>query len=556
MLEHKQYDFDYFLEKVGNDGIYQKRFSILFVCIYSALATAIYYSINISLAVPNHWCKVPGREGTNFTLQEWKELTIPWKKDSLGNKEFSQCQMYSRNNTQEIIECQYGWEYDNTWFTRTLSSQYDWVCGRSSYVTDAFTFLTIGDVVGSFAFGQLGDLYGRRPIFLISTLCVVVGRILDLFTPDYWLLMILFLIGNMPSISVYQCPVVILMEISEKEKTSTITISNQVFYAIGYGIMPLVFWVCPDWVSFSLILTVPFVIYLFLYTYMVESPRWLLDRGKPELCLREMIKIAKINGRNPPQSMMYHLKHIKPEVESTYGVMSLFSTWALAKITLLLLIQGSAHMIIYVLLYLNLNNLEGNPFMNYFWQAIGEIPGHLLGKVLCDKIGRKWSRVLGFLIVISMNILLAHYVMVRNSEVIVSFSLFTLKMSLALILYSMNVAIIEMYPTALRQTGAALNYTTGCLSSLACPFFVYLATDYGKGFPYAILAGFSFLGFFTSLFLPETLHQDLPETVKDVDEFLKNQPLFFLPRRRKSVFFSPVKQNEELLKYRDTNHSV
>lgn len=70
----------------------------------------------------------------------------------------------------------------------------------------------------------------------------------------------------------------------------------------------------------------------------------------------------------------------------------------------------SSHMIIYVLLYLNLNNLDGNPFMNYFWQAVGEIPGQIFGKYLCDNIGRKWSRICSFLVAVMMNIALTYYV--------------------------------------------------------------------------------------------------------------------------------------------------
>ncbi|KAK9883041.1 hypothetical protein WA026_001249 [Henosepilachna vigintioctopunctata] len=523
------YDFEYFLEKVGNEGPYQRRFSIIFNCIYAGLVTAIYYSINISLAVPDHWCRVPGRESTNFSVEEWKELTIPWKNDSMGNKEYSQCEMFLLDGSGKNITCQYGWEYDTTWFSRTLSSQNDWVCEKSSYVTDAFTFLTIGDVLGSFVLGQLGDMFGRKPIFLLSTLCIIIGRIFDLFTSNYWALMILFLVGNLPSIAAYQAVAIILMEISKQGKTSYIAMQSQIAYSIGYGIMPLIFWIAPDWVLFSLIITSPLLGYLFLYEYIVESPRWLLNRGKTDRCLREMIKIARGNGKPPPKSIFKKLADVEPDVEKTYGVMSMFSTFHLTKISLLLLIQGSSHMFIYVLLYLNLNNLGGNPFMNYFWQAIGEIPGQLLGKYLCDRIGRKWSRVFGFFIALGMNLLLTRFVVDQKLDIFVTVTLFILKMMLALLQYSMNVAMIEMYPTALRQTAGSVNYTVGCLASLACPFFMYLAADYGKGFPFVVLAAFSFCGFMSSLFWPETLYQDLPETLKEADEFIKNQSMFFFP---------------------------
>ena len=34
-------------------------------------------SIVFQTVVPDHWCHVPGREDTNFTVKEWKSITIP-----------------------------------------------------------------------------------------------------------------------------------------------------------------------------------------------------------------------------------------------------------------------------------------------------------------------------------------------------------------------------------------------------------------------------------------------------------------------------------------------
>lgn len=73
---------------------------------------------------------------------------------------------------------------------------------------------------------------------------------------------------------------------------------------------------------------------------MVESPRWLLNRGKTDKCIKELMKIMKSNRRRLPQGMFKQIKSLEPEVEKTYGFMSLFSTPRLAKVTIFLLIQG------------------------------------------------------------------------------------------------------------------------------------------------------------------------------------------------------------------------
>lgn len=57
-----------------------------------------------------------------------------------------------------IIDCRYGWDYDRTWYTETLPTQENWVCSKKLRVSNAFAVSKIGDVIGTFLFGQLGDM--------------------------------------------------------------------------------------------------------------------------------------------------------------------------------------------------------------------------------------------------------------------------------------------------------------------------------------------------------------------------------------------------------------
>lgn len=65
------------LHIVGNNGPFQKRFILFFNFTYALILSMIYYNILLALAIPKHWCYVPGRENTNLTLEKWWELTIP-----------------------------------------------------------------------------------------------------------------------------------------------------------------------------------------------------------------------------------------------------------------------------------------------------------------------------------------------------------------------------------------------------------------------------------------------------------------------------------------------
>jgi len=55
--------------------------------------------------------------------------------------------------------CLHGWDYDRTWYTRTVVTEQDWVCDKELYVTNTFVFSRAGDVIGNLIFGQLSDTY-------------------------------------------------------------------------------------------------------------------------------------------------------------------------------------------------------------------------------------------------------------------------------------------------------------------------------------------------------------------------------------------------------------
>lgn len=79
--------------------------------------------------------------------------------------------------------------------------------------------------------------------------------------------------------------------------------------------------------------------YNFHYRYMIESPRWLINRGKLQKAAFYLNRIAKINKR-PVRVTPKMLQSMLPdeEPEKVYGMLSLFSGARLAKNTIMLLV--------------------------------------------------------------------------------------------------------------------------------------------------------------------------------------------------------------------------
>lgn len=69
--------FDKVMEIVGNDGPFQARFNYIFNAAMVVFGGMSFMNIILALNVPDHWCYVAGRENTNYTLEQWKYLTLP-----------------------------------------------------------------------------------------------------------------------------------------------------------------------------------------------------------------------------------------------------------------------------------------------------------------------------------------------------------------------------------------------------------------------------------------------------------------------------------------------
>lgn len=78
------------------------------------------------------------------------------------------------------------------------------------------------------------------------------------------------------------------------------------FYTFGLMGLAAVTMLVPDWFELSLVTSVPFLLYFFYILIMPESPRWLLAKGKLEDALKVLETMARVNGKQFPES--FHSK--------------------------------------------------------------------------------------------------------------------------------------------------------------------------------------------------------------------------------------------------------
>ncbi|XP_065367629.1 organic cation transporter 1-like [Calliphora vicina] len=536
--------FQHILEKVGNHGRFQFIYNVTFVMSLSIAGAMIYMNIILALNIPDHWCTVPGREETNLTLSEWRKFTLPTTQDNRGTEKYSSCQMYDVNFTEihdwknwnstsaNVTVCKNGWSYDQTWFKNTIPTRENWVCSKNLYVTNIFVVGRVTEVAGSFLLGQMGDIFGRRIVYYISVIFSSFGRLSAILTTAHYTWFLVFsCLTSLTINSLFHSPHIIAMEISREDDRSLIAMYHNFGWSVGITIVPLLFWWLRDWQSFMWISSVPAALFLIFYSYVVESPRWLVNKKRFGDAITQLKKIAKINGRQfdmTAKELAQLYSSTKQEV--TYGFASLFSGWRLARNTSILGFCRCVVGISYFTIVLFSSGMSGNPFLNFLLQSIAEIPAYFMGKYMGDKFGRRLTNSFSLFISFLTCLPVIFLAKEKKYEFVVMGLASFIKFLNALTYFTASLQGMEIYPTCMRQTGCAFGAILGNSAGVLAPYLVYLSITFDIRCPYYILCILFLLATIGALFLPETLHKKLPDTMEEARQFGVNDKFFSLPK--------------------------
>lgn len=80
----------------------------------------------------------------------------------------------------------------------------------------------------------------------------------------------------------------------------------------------------------------------------------------------------------------------------------------------------------------------------------------------------------------------------------------------------------EQFPTVIRNVGMGTASMFARVGGILAPY-INLLSDVWKPFPLIIFGVLAFAGGLLSLFLPETLNRELPETIEDGENFGKKE---------------------------------
>lgn len=177
--------------------------------------------------------------------------------------------------------------------TLLITPQFHLDSGQVSMLTSSTLLAT---AFGAFGFGRLGDVLGRRRIYGLEALLMILGALVSALSPNFTVLLIGRLILGIGIGGDYPASGVIMAEYANRSHRGRLIGLTFIFYTFGsvaaYLVSLIVLAVgVPHDTAWRVILGVgvlPSLLVLYQRRHMPESPRWTADRGDPERAAQDL----------------------------------------------------------------------------------------------------------------------------------------------------------------------------------------------------------------------------------------------------------------------------
>lgn len=537
--------FEDILEEVGGYGKFQRNLTYFFFIPLMIVIPLFWVNLILMVIVPDHWCNVPTVKSRNLSIELQRTIISPPEDPS--------CSMYDVNytalldyddfvlsNDTKIVSCNDGWEYDKTDFESTIATQWNMVCDKSYYPSLILTMQKIGIFIGTPIFGFLSDKVGRKTILLVIACVVSAGEIACLLTNNVVVFAVLKLIPSSVLSTLMTVICIFCIELVPPERRAQTNGINNVAWTIGISIIPLIVYLARDWVILSLINAAGGLFILCYWKFVPESPCWLVSQGRYEEAVTIMKRIGDKNGKNPDELVLFKkLQALGEDIQKKksnekHSNFNLLKFPRLRRHFFILTFCYIANNVGYGGIIYNTRNLSGNIFINFFLLAVVEIPSNILFMVLMDRLGRRWTAMLGFLI----TGIVCATAMIDIPYIDIISSLVCKFMTSGTFMVTEQQA-SELYPTVTRTFGIGVGKTITTAITLFLPYIADLAT-YGKQLPFVVISLVCIIAAVLSSFLPETLNGNLPQTTTEAEMFGKDEKYFSWRRKKCSSNTVPV----------------
>ncbi|XP_055328916.1 beta-alanine transporter-like [Paramacrobiotus metropolitanus] len=534
-IRDKFHNYDAILDEIGGFGIYQKL--ILFLVLIPAIIPNGFYNYNIvfmSATPAEYWCRLPV---DNISISDLPHL-LPLEQRN-GEIVHSRCMMFDLNyanltkqeiantvriynGTLSVVPCRSGWDFDHSVYESTTVTEWGLVCDKEVLSTISFASSTFGGLFGAFIWAFIADRFGRKKGYFSMIAFQLTFAIASAFSPNLLAYCMFRMCIGMCTSFVYTLGLLMSIEITGTKTRALMSVICSIGYTSSVLLLLLIAYFVRDWHHFALASSVPLLSLFFLIPFFPESPRWLLAQGRLKELEVYVRKVARVNrvqldpkfDQNLPLILANLDRH---EDEETANLVDLFRTPNLRKKTLILAFINFCNSGIFTGLNLYAPAFGGNPHWSAFLTNMVEFPPYLFAQQICDRLGRRLS-LFYFMLFCSIFCLVTAGITGGTALTVLSLAA---KFCITITFLVAELYEEESFPTVVRGAGHSFTSVVSQFAGVGAPFVVNLGNAF-LVLPLVVFGCLSVVGAGTTLFMPETVYKQLPQTLDDGENFGKH----------------------------------
>lgn len=510
-------DFDNVLLEIGDFGLYQK-FAVYLLCIPACFLN-VFNNLGLVFQAYTPSFRCHREYHNNYTNDEYNDECTT-SQSSSGNLSLD-----IFLNSSSLRTCQ-NFDYDKEHFESTIITDFNLICDRSINYKIALSLFNALSIVGCFLYSYVQDRWGRKKAFMISLTAYLFGSLASLFANNLLMFTILRIPSALGASATWSISYIWGLEYVGASKRDFVTFLMSILYGTAAIVLGLTAWLCRTWFQLGMVTTCPFFLLYSFYFLIEESPRWLLSRGRveeAEVIVRKMARWQKVSLKEGAldclrdSNLDEHLVRDDAvgQIGSGVDVKKLFCGKNMLGKTLLITCIWFSIGITDNTLDYNVENLGGNFYVAYVFQAAVQIPASFLALLLLSKFGRVLPLSFSLILFCGLFSLLT-----VPAEMINIWTVMVCAAAAKLGAYLANTIIYqfggELYPTVLRGCGIGFSSAVADVGTICMPYVIHSSETY-RLLPMLVIGTFSLFSGLGCLFLPETANQCLPETVEEAE---------------------------------------
>ena len=157
-----------------------------------------------------------------------------------------------------------------------MVTEWNLVCNRK-YLTelDTSAFMA-GKLVGALVLGVVSDLVGRRKVFFISILLLLLSGCMAYVAPWFWVYLLARLLAGVANSGTTLAGYILALELVDPAHRPIPGLIWHFVNAIGNIVLLGFAYYIREWRMLMMAITLPSIIFLLYWRHLPESPRWLL----------------------------------------------------------------------------------------------------------------------------------------------------------------------------------------------------------------------------------------------------------------------------------------